>query len=127
MWFDLIRKRVDECLHEVRSNDLKASEFIMTSASGRYTSQAQSGATTGGMTAGVSSHPDIDLVSPIYCPIIVIANKFDTLKDKEPVERRVICQALRFMCHQAGASLLTCGFKDKVTIYIYSYIYNDLI
>jgi hypothetical protein len=95
-------------LQVVRSTDVSASEEIMSAAAGRYSSSG-----SGGGGGGGGRHPDIDLVSPIYCPIIVVGNKMDLLKDREPVERRAISQALRFMCHQAGASFITCSSKDK--------------
>lgn len=59
-------------------------------------------------------HPDLRSVKPCPIPLIIVANKYDLFKDQPSTKRRVVGNALRFIAHINGASLLYCSSKDKV-------------
>mmetsp|Transcript_35364 Transcript_35364/g.94782 ORF Transcript_35364/g.94782 Transcript_35364/m.94782 type:complete len:219 (-) Transcript_35364:436-1092(-) len=48
-------------------------------------------------------------------PLLIIANKYDIYKDMESVQKKTISQALRFVAHSNGATLLTVGARDKAS------------
>ncbi|DBA00596.1 TPA: LOW QUALITY PROTEIN: hypothetical protein N0F65_007725 [Lagenidium giganteum] len=59
------------------------------------------------------SHPDKDEVTPIALPLLIVANKYDTFRDEDSVKRKGITQAIRYLAHQYGATLLFTSMKDK--------------
>ncbi|CAM9568448.1 unnamed protein product, partial [Choristocarpus tenellus] len=58
-------------------------------------------------------HADLRMVKPCPVPLVVVANKFDIFKNQESGRRRTLAQALRFIAHVNGASLLFCSSKEK--------------
>ena len=58
-------------------------------------------------------HPDRGLVDPCPVPLVIVASKFDALKAKDTSGRRALLQALRFLAHANGATLVTASTKDK--------------
>ncbi|CAM9673551.1 unnamed protein product, partial [Discosporangium mesarthrocarpum] len=58
-------------------------------------------------------HPDLKTVKPCPVPLIIIANKYDIFKNQESGRRRALAQALRFVAHLNGASLLFSSTKEK--------------
>ncbi|GLE00959.1 hypothetical protein PINS_up009756 [Pythium insidiosum] len=60
-----------------------------------------------------ASHPDRDDVTPLPLPLLVIGNKWDAFRDEDSVKRKGVTQALRFLAHQYGATLLFTSTRDK--------------
>ncbi|KAG5178293.1 D2LIC, cytoplasmic dynein 2 light intermediate chain [Tribonema minus] len=58
-------------------------------------------------------HPDLKIVKPCPVPLIFVANKYDVFRDSDSARRRLVGQALRFLAHVNGATLLCCSAKDK--------------
>ncbi|CAN0296620.1 unnamed protein product [Pylaiella littoralis] len=58
-------------------------------------------------------HPDLRAVRPCPVPLVIVGNKYDMFKNNESVRKRTLSQALRFVAHINGASLLFCSAKDK--------------
>ena len=49
-----------------------------------------------------------------YIPITVIGAKFDIFNSAyEPVQRKVFCQALRYICHKNGCNLVFASMSSK--------------
>ncbi|KAJ0404651.1 hypothetical protein P43SY_009864 [Pythium insidiosum] len=60
-----------------------------------------------------ATHPDRDEVTPLPLPLLVVGNKWDAFRDEDSVKRKGVTQALRFLAHQYGATLLFTSTKDK--------------
>ncbi|TYZ69145.1 hypothetical protein PybrP1_010480 [[Pythium] brassicae (nom. inval.)] len=60
-----------------------------------------------------SAHPDKDEVTPMPLPLLIIGNKYDTFRDEDTVKRKGIVQAVRYLAHMYGASVLFTSTKDK--------------
>jgi len=64
-------------------------------------------------------HPDRRNVDACAVPLMIVANKWDSIKDENnPLARdrlglKALCQVLRFLAHQHGASLVFTSSKDK--------------
>lgn len=63
-----------------------------------------------------ASHPDKDEVSPIPLPVLIIGNKYDAFRDEDPVKRKGVLQAVRYLAHLYGASVLFTSMKDKALV-----------
>ena len=47
-------------------------------------------------------------------PITVIGAKYDTFAQKcEPVQKKMLCQALRYICHKNGCDLLFASVNEQ--------------
>lgn len=60
-----------------------------------------------------NGHPDKDEVTPLPIPVLVIGNKFETFRDEDSIKRKGITQAVRYLSHMYGASVLFTSTKDK--------------
>ena len=67
-----------------------------------------------------ADHPDfsvsaIESVQPVGIPIVILAHKYDAFEQAytEGEHRKTLCRTLRFLAHQAGASLICTKQKDK--------------
>ncbi|OWZ23271.1 Dynein 1b Light Intermediate Chain [Phytophthora megakarya] len=58
-------------------------------------------------------HPDKDEISPLPLPLLVVGNKYDTFRDEDPIKRKGVIQAVRFLSHMYGATVLFTSMKDK--------------
>lgn len=63
-----------------------------------------------------TAHPDKDDVVPIALPVLVVGNKYDTFRDEDPVKRKGVLQAVRYLAHLYGASVLFTSMKDKALV-----------
>lgn len=65
------------------------------------------------------NHPDTRNVDPCAVPLVIVASKWDAIKDEgNPLARdrlglKALCQVLRFLAHQNGATLVFTSSKDK--------------
>jgi dynein light intermediate chain 2 len=59
------------------------------------------------------SHPDRDEVTPIALPIMILGNKYEVFREEDTVKRKGIIQAIRYIAHMYGATLLFTSTKDK--------------
>lgn len=98
-WIGIVRARVDECVASLRQTNLATANALSESASLRIP----------------ADHADARIVDPLAIPLLIIANKYDIYKDMESVQKKTICQALRFIAHSNGATLLTVGARDKAS------------
>lgn len=54
-------------------------------------------------------------VHPLLIPIVVVGSKFDIFaKQYEPVKKKQLCLALRYMCHDNGCDLVFGSTKEKI-------------
>lgn len=60
-----------------------------------------------------STHPDKDEVTPMPLPLLLVGNKYDAFRDEDTVKRKGIVQAVRYLAHMYGASVLFTSTKDK--------------
>ncbi|KAK1937732.1 Vesicle-trafficking protein SEC22b [Phytophthora citrophthora] len=60
-----------------------------------------------------NGHPDKDEVAPLPIPVLVVGNKFETFRDQDSVKRKGIIQAVRYLSHMYGATVLFTSMKDK--------------
>jgi GTPase SAR1 family protein len=104
-WLSELRSRVTACQQELA----KTAEGSAIAAAARKAT----GATW-------AEHPDADVaaieaVAPIGVPVVVVAHKYDAFETAytEGEHRKVLCRTLRYLSHQAGASLVCTKNKDK--------------
>jgi dynein light intermediate chain 2 len=62
-----------------------------------------------------ANHPDAGVVNASVVPLVIVATKYDELKSEDSASRKTLMQALRFLAHANGASLVTASTKDKVS------------
>lgn len=84
-----VRARVDKVLADL-GPDSPVPRTLRAAARGRYG----------------ADHRDTDLVDPIAIPVVILGTMYDGFRDLEPSERKVICKAVRFLGHAAGAAVL---------------------
>ncbi|EGZ07422.1 hypothetical protein PHYSODRAFT_527996 [Phytophthora sojae] len=60
-----------------------------------------------------SAHPDKDEVTPLPLPVLVMGNKYETFRDEDSIKRKGVTQAVRYLSHMYGASVLFTSMKDK--------------
>ncbi|CEG39737.1 dynein 1b light intermediate chain [Plasmopara halstedii] len=60
-----------------------------------------------------NGHPDKNEVTPLLIPVLVIGNKYETFRDEDSIKRKAITQAIRYVSHMYGASVLFTSVKDK--------------
>ncbi|RHY30816.1 hypothetical protein DYB32_003999 [Aphanomyces invadans] len=58
-------------------------------------------------------HPDRRDVSPISIPLLIVGAKYETFRDEDSVKRKGLIQAVRYIAHAIGATLLFTTVKDK--------------
>lgn len=58
-------------------------------------------------------HKDKSRVKPCEVPLYIVCNKYDAFKERNMAERRAIIQALRFVAHYNGATLLCASSQDS--------------
>ena len=58
-------------------------------------------------------------------PITVIGTKYDIFaKTLEPVQRKVLCQALRYLCHVNGCDLVFSSIKEAKPLKLFKRVCN---
>ncbi|CAK4285218.1 unnamed protein product [Aphanomyces euteiches] len=60
-----------------------------------------------------STHPDRREVSPIPLPLLIVGSKYDTFRDEDSVKRKGLVQAVRYIAHSIGATVVFTSVKDK--------------
>ncbi|KAG3003911.1 hypothetical protein PC121_g11568 [Phytophthora cactorum] len=60
-----------------------------------------------------NGHPDKDVVTPLPLPVLVVGNKYETFRDEDSIKRKGVTQAVRYLSHMYGASVLFTSMKDK--------------
>lgn len=60
-----------------------------------------------------NAHPDKDEVTPLPLPVLIVGNKYDAFRDEDSVKRKGVTQAVRYLAHMYGASVLFTSMKDK--------------
>jgi dynein light intermediate chain 2 len=63
-----------------------------------------------------SGHPDKEEVTPLPLPVLVVGNKYETFRDEDSVKRKGVTQAVRYLSHMYGASVLFTSMKDKTLV-----------
>ncbi|KAF1315770.1 Dynein 1b light intermediate chain, partial [Globisporangium splendens] len=92
-----------KCVHDVlkikekNSVDKFAVDKLKQEAMGRYG----------------SSHPGKDEVVPMPLLLLILGNKYDAFRDEDSVKRKGIIQAVRYLAHLYGATVLFTSTKDK--------------
>ncbi len=61
----------------------------------------------------LKGHKDGNRLRPTDIPLVIIANKHDTLRSMSLAERKALMQALRFIAHYFGAILLSVSMNDS--------------
>jgi dynein light intermediate chain 2 len=53
----------------------------------------------------------------MYVPVIIIGTKFDLFaKNYEPVKKKQLCLALRYIAHSNGCDLVFSSVKEKLPV-----------
>ncbi|KAF0699276.1 Aste57867_10150 [Aphanomyces stellatus] len=60
-----------------------------------------------------ATHPDRRDVSPVALPLLIVGAKYETFRDEESAKRKTLVQAVRFIAHAIGATLMFTSVKDK--------------
>jgi len=66
-----------------------------------------------GIANQFKGHKDGNRIRPTDIPLVIIANKHDTIRSMSLAERKALIQGLRFVAHYFGASLLTVSSNDS--------------
>ena len=98
-WLKLMRNRVDEALANL--------EKVSPERARKLQEQTELSVPT--------SHPDYGLIKLFPVPLLIVANKFDVLKDEDSGGRKSLHQALRFIAHANGAHLVSGSNRDKTS------------
>ncbi|GMH74543.1 hypothetical protein TrST_g8769 [Triparma strigata] len=96
-WLDLVRDRIDVEMREFEAKEPARAKAMFEEAERRF---------------GVD-HPDFSSVNISPVPIVIVANKYDKLKEEDSAGRRCLMQALRFVAHGIGATLVFASTRDK--------------
>lgn len=96
-WADKIKGAVRACVREVSKADPSFADGLKRKTYAKFG----------------KNHPDLHSVKPCPVPLVIVANKYDIFKDFESARRKVVCQALRFIAHLNGATLIYCSSKEK--------------
>ncbi|CAM9966207.1 unnamed protein product [Scytosiphon promiscuus] len=96
-WTDQIKACVKVCVRDLAKRDSSFAEAL------KKKTYAKLG----------RDHPDLRAVRPCPVPLVIIGNKYDIFKNNESARKRTLAQALRFVAHINGASLLFCSSKEK--------------
>ena len=58
---------------------------------------------------------DKSKINFMMVPVIVIGTKFDVFaKSYEPVKKKQLCLAMRYICHSNGCDLVFSSVKEKI-------------
>ena len=113
-WLRVLRAHVSKTLDELRkANMSKTADGLVEQAKVRFGEKKSDK-----KGEKPSEHPDRRTVDPSPVPILVVANKFDVLGKegselgKDRVATKALCQVLRFLAHQNGATLVFTSAKD---------------
>jgi dynein light intermediate chain 2 len=61
------------------------------------------------------SNDDRSKVHPLLLPVVVVGSKFDIFaKQYEPIKKKQLCLALRYLCHDNGCDLVFASTKEKI-------------
>lgn len=102
-WLKHISNSVEEAIDALRKVDPSAEAVLQLSRKSRIP----------------SSHPDSLGINPSVLPIVIVASKYDVFSELESMKRRLLLQALRFLAHVNGASLMCVSSKVKATLGYY--------
>ncbi|CAM9147234.1 unnamed protein product, partial [Chrysoparadoxa australica] len=102
-WTDQIKVRAARAAHYPTCSQVAAHLMSRPATTCRRSTYSKFG----------KDHPDLRLVKPCPVPLLIVANKYDKFKDEDGVKRKVVGQALRFVAHMNGASLIYCSTKEK--------------
>ncbi len=72
------------------------------------------------------SNPDLRGLTPFKIPVLIVATKYDVFAELESMKRKLLLQALRYISHVHGASLVCSSLKDKSTLGIFRMILNNM-
>lgn len=117
-WLRVLRKHVAASLDELRkSNQTKVADGLTEQAKVKFAAGQRK--KEKGSDGKPADHPDRRTTDPCAVPLLIIANKWDALKDEngqlagDRVAMKALCQALRFLAHQNGATLIFTSAKDS--------------
>ncbi|KAF2358513.1 Dynein family light intermediate chain [Trinorchestia longiramus] len=57
-------------------------------------------------------HQDRERMNPLPVPLLVVGGKYDIFQDCEPDDKKVLCRAMRYVCHTNGAALQFFSARD---------------
>eukprot|EP01029_Cantina_marsupialis_P025222 TRINITY_DN66489_c0_g1_i1.p1 TRINITY_DN66489_c0_g1~~TRINITY_DN66489_c0_g1_i1.p1 ORF type:complete len:308 (+),score=51.21 TRINITY_DN66489_c0_g1_i1:52-975(+) len=92
-WLQVVRERASTVFADIEKNKPQVAEELRQKIQRPYVNNVD-------MKAGL-----LDLS---YVPMVVVLTHHDEFVKEDPVKRKVLLQAVRFMCHTFGASLI-CG------------------
>jgi len=61
-------------------------------------------------------HKDLPVIDLLPLPVVLVANKFDVIKDRDLGELKTIARTLRALAHFNGASLLYCSRRSQQAV-----------
>lgn len=98
-WLDTIRRRVEECLKELRIRDDPKLEQLNKKTNGVF-----------------GDHADKKLIRPIGIPIIIVGSKYDQFQDLETSSKKVACKTLRYIALVNGCSLVFVTKEEEALV-----------
>jgi len=94
-WLELIRAQIKECFAKLSKQQPDVAKLLKSRAQKKLESSA---------------------VEPSPIPIVIIASKYDTFSNHDSVKRKTLGQALRYVAHLHGATLMSVSLKNKSTM-----------
>jgi len=98
-WLEILRKRVDECVKELRLKGDPIVDVLKKKAN-----------------FAIDEHPDKNTAKPIGVPVLLIGTKYDLFQDTEMMNRKVISKTLRYTAQLNCCSLVYISKEDETLI-----------
>lgn len=107
-WFSAVRARVEQMRTELA---ISAAGSAIAGAARQATEELWAEHADTGVEA-------VEAVNPVGVPVVVVAHKWDVFEQTygETEYRKLVSRALRFLAHQAGASLICTKARDKTSM-----------
>jgi len=115
LWLGVIKQRLEECMHTLRTTNPAAADALTAKASRLGPDHPDRHLLLTSTSTSTSTSSTLTSCGVLPVPLVIIANKLDLFKDKDSSEKKLVCQFLRFAAHAHGATLLTLGAKDKAS------------
>jgi len=95
-WISLVRGTIQNKLSQLKSSNPNLLTTLRAACAETY-----------------STNSDKNRVKPCEVPIYIVCNKYDLFKEKTVAERRALIQAIRFIAHYHGATLICTSSQES--------------
>jgi len=102
-WLKAVRAYSDNALKEIQNANIEAFREIQKRMSLYW--------------SNTPSQNDKNQMNISFVPITVIGAKYDLFaQQNEPVQRKLLCSALRYICHKNGCDLVFSSVKEQTPL-----------